>query len=563
MSSPKNTPTSRSSLLTTGDRSGVSGINNNMTSPGHPSPTQGTDTNPAAIAMPSSRDSRYSSMDSESMEGVQHVDADDRQVLRSSPPPQEQVPPIKAGSDFASTLASLKRAFETAQEEKLHVAAEYKLREVEYKRSLAEEVARVKGLQVEKEQLKASSTDNIQLVAKLQKTESELRRRIRTLQKDDEELRRTLRVAQQEIDSLKGELHQSKTDQSLAEHQITNLQSNIDAERLDFLSDLKSLLDISSKSPNYLLTQLGISQDVVSSPGHGIFHGCLHPQSIIRGHSFRVFNAGQMQTERGSPVTDAGDSDPFFVAFCQHIVRLCLCMDQTAANDNITLLLWDIWGNLECSTLTNQQISRIANPLASLLSRISRNFSRGILSDLGFWLVGQLASLFSCWGHVDLLNIDGFYDRYKGFEHGEGLLVAAGRHQILHGRQDSQRTRVIAQSVRDGLLGTVERFPDSCRKFRAEIDSSIFNVCMFHLEDDGEDLWVLEAEGGEVLLWHGSSESCKMIEKGYAVWIHLMRPKPLDTLMVLPHVQMDSQMGRWLCDQYGQKKTKKMGSYQV
>ncbi|KAL8689094.1 MAG: hypothetical protein Q9218_005154 [Villophora microphyllina] len=427
--------------------------------------------------------------------------------------------------------------------------------EEEKKKAVASGKARIKALDARCKDLKGRFDESTRDLERLHEDKTTSDRRMEALDKTCGELGRDLRVARQETDALQGEVDRSKAAVIAIENEHGELKSRMHQEQDHFISDLRPLLNITFGIPQLILGRLGISQHVVFPPSHGCFGGYLHPSSIVCGRLPTSFHPNEQRMNLAALPPLAGYFDYFLREIHRHIIKLCLCVDDGLASSDVVLLLWDIWGNLESCVLTNEQISQIAGPLASLLDRVFQAHARDHLPDLVFWLAGQVVGFLSHCRLAHLVQAPMTLNR-RGCS--EGPLLAAGRCRMSLGTDPA----LVPSEVPGLFLGirqTADRFPSFCQYFSAEMDSHTVEACVYHLPNTKETLWAIQMKGGECLLWHGEEGSCEVVEQGFALWVRLIRPAPLEPIRLFP-VAIEDRMEDWLVGRFSKIRLEASGT---
>ncbi|KAI4123457.1 MAG: hypothetical protein LQ338_005254 [Usnochroma carphineum] len=381
--------------------------------------------------------------------------------------------------DLANAKETMKRLRRELREKDSPVAAAAQSQESgqaqakiqELQSILLNEIARAKSLETGLEtcnetcrQLSGICTRGDEQIGVYGHAEQALRQRISSLEKDirgykHEQDSSTARfeTANREISLLRAEATstqaevtrlkaQSNQAEASANKRVVALQTQIDSEETQFISELRTLLGVTSGHPWATFRRLRIPSGVVLPRRIAPYRGCLDARSIIRGRFFTAFPPSAQDIDH--TFLTPNDWNRFSHAVCNGMIKVELCINEEEAKDRCIDLLWDIWGNLDNTVISRLQICRIAKPLAYIIERVLASCSEGKLPSFAFWLASQLAPDLPWPAKPD-----------------DATLVAAGYSCIKQGDKGLDLNQGETLNFFDSVFGTAERFPDNCLRF--------------------------------------------------------------------------------------------------
>ncbi|KAL8724962.1 MAG: hypothetical protein Q9166_007655 [cf. Caloplaca sp. 2 TL-2023] len=455
----------------------------------------------------------------------------------------------KEGNDLKQDLQALRISQKESKTAQLHKDSQLRVNfqklNSRRKEALAHADACEKSKKMVSQQNEAFKQEIETLQARLSKTLAEADRTESQHQHDIEECHIANQTLKSEKQELEHKLEQSVSADALSKEKITRLEAQIVEEKKSTLLEMRSLLDITLEYPSATLERLSIPQDVVLPPRIMPYEGCLDADSIIDEQQLSAFSPPESRIDATSVIREADRWEQFRRTCCLHIIGVVLCIDQIGATRTCVRSLWAIWGNLETGTISREQISQVAGPLASMVARVMDWFTRKTLPGIVFWLAAQIASHLFTWGYTELYIPIPDLRGYSTFT--QDMLVTAGLHLMLWNAQHGHAGLGSRISLLGRFTPAVERFPNVCLRFPAELNHEKVEACMWHLPAANEALWALEFTNGNLLMWHGRSSSCVIIEYGIARFLRLTRCPSKETLWVC----LKGDVGIILIDNFG------------
>ncbi|KAL9599953.1 MAG: hypothetical protein Q9219_003515 [cf. Caloplaca sp. 3 TL-2023] len=297
-----------------------------------------------------------------------------------------------------------------------------------------------------------------------------------------------------------------------SEQKITELEAQLRRTKYIAERDLHSPLDVTNSSPEAESRRDATLCEVLVPERTTPFQDRLDPRSFVNGRQFKVY----------LPPDQRSNHRLFSIMYCHMIEHIDDGLHEETVNDRCVDLLWDLWGNLQNSSVPREQISVIVQPLASALERVLASYAQGNLPDLAFWLATQIILYLRCWKFAGLeIKMPDLPNRPGP---GRGSLVAISRAGY-------------AESVRLGLLEKappitfyrVDLAADSKTSLgdtfdvRGRLNDQTVAGSVIYLPDDQQVLCALIIRQNGCFLWQGPSECCKVVSNGLSAWLRLDR----------------------------------------
>ncbi|KAL9043023.1 MAG: hypothetical protein Q9180_000172 [Flavoplaca navasiana] len=407
------------------------------------------------------------------------------------------------------------------------------------------------------EELTATKTKNKNLTASVQdlqkritETTTAAKRKDIQVSKEMRELVSANKVSKLENENLQDRIKELEKQQNILRNRNGGLQAQNIMDKDSMISDIKLLLGVTHDHLGAIFTRIGINGDAALSPRAKYYHGRLDSASMICGRRFLDFHPVSIDNDSStSSISDGQESDAFIRSMCLHLIKIALCLDQDDTIAASTEYLWDLWGNLESRTITPQQISRIARPLAHVVTQISSAHVQGKVPDIAFWLATQLTCYLLAWEYVNLLMPMSITDSISRDCY-PGLLLKAG-HQSRAPMLDLADTPL--DDSTDVLIPSTleaERLQDRCPWFSAELNHQPVRGWVLPLCGIEEVLWALEIDGERIRICHTESGSCRLVEYGLARWIRLSACRSNEVLWMF----LKEDVRDCVLDKFGQGK---------
>ncbi|KAI4190037.1 MAG: hypothetical protein L6R41_001056 [Letrouitia leprolyta] len=280
--------------------------------------------------------------------------------------------------------------------------------------------------------------------------------------------------------------------------------------------------------------------------------GCLISKlSLLRGKP-PIYVASLMGSPQWSCLADLDDTTPCspidLLKDINYKIILTWLRISTRDPERLVSILWDIWAVLEGTLVYSSDINTVACALITTMKRIFELFSRGLISELGFWIAAQIVCSLQFWKirEMDLADIlpQNRFDR-----HTDWPLVLAGLSRIL--ALDTNEPNDRDGGLFESLEAAAEKFPETCRCFSVEIDDEPARVVLCHLPALAEVLVMIQFSDRRCVLWHDGEEKCSVMEHAsWAVWLRLDRGRNGTCWYMV----VDDEMEPWLIERFERKK---------